>query len=173
MNIRRANLNDAPGIARVHVDSWRTTYKDILSASFLANLSYNQREKNWITNLQQEDMYIWVAENEVGEIVGFASTNTRDSNNVPNATDLTSLYLLENYQGYGLGRRIMETLFSHYEQHGYSQVFVEVLKDNKTKHFYEAFGAEFVEDVPLTIAGTPLLESIYVWNLPVDEKETN
>lgn len=30
MNIRRAILTDASGIARVHVDSWRTTYKNII-----------------------------------------------------------------------------------------------------------------------------------------------
>lgn len=171
MNIRRATLEDAPAIARVHVDSWRTTYKDILPASFLENLSLDQREKSWIHNLQQEDMFIWVVENEEGDLVGFATTNTRDSNKVSNATDLTSLYLLEGYQGYGLGRQLMETLFAHYEQQRYAQVFVEVLKDNKTKHFYEAFGAEFVEDVPLTIGGVTILESIYVWNLPVTEKE--
>lgn len=171
MIIRQANLHDASAIARVHVDSWRTTYKNLLPAAFLDKLSYDQREKIWIKNIQQNDLYMWVVENDTGEIVGFATTNTRESNSVPNATDLTSLYLLESYQGLGLGRRLMDTLFAHYKQHGYSHVFVEVLKDNPTKHFYEAFGAEHVKDVPITIGGTTILESIYVWNLSAENEE--
>lgn len=165
MNIRNANLQDIPGIARVHVDTWRTTYKDLLPAGFLENLSYEQRAKSWVTNLQQEDMLVLVVENDLGEIIGFATTNTRESNTVPNATDLTSLYLLKEYQGKGIGRQLMEILFAHYEEHNYSHVFVEVLKDNPTKYFYEAFGAVHVKDVPITIAGTTIFESIYVWNL--------
>lgn len=30
MIIRKAKLDDATGIAKVHVDSWRTTYKGII-----------------------------------------------------------------------------------------------------------------------------------------------
>lgn len=45
MNIRKANRDDAPGIAKVHVDSWRTTYKGIIPQSFLDELSYEQRTK--------------------------------------------------------------------------------------------------------------------------------
>lgn len=44
VRIRAATPDDAPGIARVHVDSWRTTYAGIISAEFLANLSYEKSE---------------------------------------------------------------------------------------------------------------------------------
>jgi len=43
MIIRKAKLDDATGIAKVHVDSWRTTYKGIIPDDFLNNLSYEQR----------------------------------------------------------------------------------------------------------------------------------
>lgn len=35
MQVRIATLNDAAGIAKVHVDSWRTTYKGIIQEEFL------------------------------------------------------------------------------------------------------------------------------------------
>lgn len=47
MNFREANIGDAPGIAKVHVDSWRSTYKGIIPQSFLDGLSYEQRTKLW------------------------------------------------------------------------------------------------------------------------------
>lgn len=51
MIIRRAIISDAPGIAKVHVDSWRTTYKGIIPQSFLDGLSYEQRTKLWENNI--------------------------------------------------------------------------------------------------------------------------
>jgi hypothetical protein len=33
--IRKAKLEDASGIASVHIESWKTTYKGIVSANYL------------------------------------------------------------------------------------------------------------------------------------------
>jgi hypothetical protein len=46
MIIRRAELNDVVGIAKVHVDSWKTTYKDIVPDEFLIKLSYEAGSHN-------------------------------------------------------------------------------------------------------------------------------
>ncbi|BDI14956.1 hypothetical protein ANSO36C_07580 [Nostoc cf. commune SO-36] len=48
MAIREANLADAPAIAKVHVDTWRTTYSNLMPAKFLADLSYEERETKWV-----------------------------------------------------------------------------------------------------------------------------
>ena len=40
MIIRKATVADAEGVAKVHVDCWRTTYKSIISEKLLTNLSY-------------------------------------------------------------------------------------------------------------------------------------
>ena len=70
MQIRRANFDDVKGIAKVHVDSWQTTYKGVFPDEFLAKLSYEQRENLWKNNLEEQQVY--VAENDSGEIVGFS-----------------------------------------------------------------------------------------------------
>ncbi|UZM97600.1 hypothetical protein OL548_21075 [Lysinibacillus sp. MHQ-1] len=38
MKIRKAIVEDATGIGTVHVDSWRTTYKDIIPDEFLEKI---------------------------------------------------------------------------------------------------------------------------------------
>ena len=40
VTIREARIEDAPGIAKVHVDSWRTTYAGIVSAANPARRFY-------------------------------------------------------------------------------------------------------------------------------------
>ena len=44
VTVREAVPADARAIARVHVDSWRTTYRDIVPDSVLSQLSYEERE---------------------------------------------------------------------------------------------------------------------------------
>ena len=46
IHIRRAIKDDIPGIAKVHADSWKTTYKGIFPNEILENITYEQRENN-------------------------------------------------------------------------------------------------------------------------------
>jgi len=168
MKIRRATHKDAEGIAKVHVDSWRTTYKGIIPDEFLKNLSYEKRTELWIGNISKSDNYLLVAETSEGEIIGFADIWKRETNTVPDATDLTSIYLLEEYQGKGVGKALLKNLFLQIKEQGYQKVFVEVLEDNKTCSFYEYYGAKLYDTVQIKIGGKILNERIYVWD-NVDE----
>jgi len=164
MKIRTATIQDAQGIGKVHVDSWRTTYKNIIPDSFLDKLSYEQREKLWERNINREDNYVLVAENEIREIVGFAVASTRETNVERNSSDLTSIYLLEEYQGKRIGKLLLNELFMYFKQKRYQSIFVEVLAENKTRFFYEYYGAEYVKTVQINIGGKVLEEYVYVWN---------
>ena len=163
MNIRKATIDDAKGIAKVHVDSWRTTYKGIIPDDFLMKLSYEQRTDLWIRNLSRTENYVIVAENIEGEVIGFAVLAKRETNIVPNSTDLTSIYLLEEYQGKGIGRKLLKQIFMQVKQQGYEKVFVDVLEENKTCAFYEYYGAKLFDNVQIKIGGKLLDERIYVW----------
>ncbi|MEJ8766353.1 GNAT family N-acetyltransferase [Oceanobacillus sp. HCA-5259] len=164
MKIRKANSVDATSIAKVHVDSWRTTYKGIIPDEFLNNLSYEQRTELWKENLARVDNYIVVAENNEGQIIGFADAWKRESNIVKNSSDLTCIYLLEEFQGKGIGRKLLHELFLHFKRLGIEKVFVEVLEENKTRYFYEHYGAKLVETKQIKLAGKTLSELIYVWD---------
>ncbi|QKE72032.1 GNAT family N-acetyltransferase [Arthrobacter citreus] len=164
MNIRNAALTDASGIAKVHVDSWKTTYKNIMPDDFLQKLSYDQRTDSWNKNLSEEGTYVFVAENNEGEIIGFATCGKREENKIDSSGDLTSIYLLEEYQGNGIGKKLMEQLFNQFEKLGINRVFVEVLEDNKTRFFYEYYGAKLLKSEKIKIAGAELNLLVYEWN---------
>ncbi|MFC7686512.1 GNAT family N-acetyltransferase [Ureibacillus sp. GCM10028918] len=168
MQIRIATMDDAAGIAKVHVDSWRTTYQGIIPDDFLNKLSYEQRTKLWIQNIVQEDNYVVVAENSEGKIIGFATGSKRETNMVPNSCDLTTIYLLEEYHGQGIGKKLLKHLFIHFKSLGHEKIFVDVLADNKTRHFYEYYGAKLYTTTQIKIGGKLLDELIYEWD-NVDE----
>ncbi|WP_245570108.1 GNAT family N-acetyltransferase [Halalkalibacillus halophilus] len=161
--IREANQEDAQSIAKVHVDSWKTTYKDILPSTFLEKLSYEHREKIWTANIADPNNHIFVYE-KGGEVVGFVCGGKRDENQVEGAGDLTAIYLLQNVQGEGIGKQLTKTLFGRLRDLNYTKAFVEVLDDNQSKQFYEKLGAELYEEKEINIAGTEQRLLIYLWN---------
>lgn len=72
--VRLAVPDDALAIARVHVDSWRSTYAGIVPQDFLDGLSYERRAEVWrrsLTNPESQSVMV-VAEDETGRIIGFA-----------------------------------------------------------------------------------------------------
>lgn len=162
MRIRKATINDAEGIAKVHVDSWRTTYKGIIPDDFLSKLSYKKRTDVWIKNIENEDNFVVLAENPEGQIVGFADCGKRET--VPNSGDLTSIYILKEYHGRGLGKELLRQLFLHFKFLGYQNIYVDVLEDNKTRYFYELYGAKLCDSTQIIIGGKVLNELTYEWD---------
>lgn len=46
MIIQRALVNDSTGVARVQVESWRTTYRDLVPDEYLNAMTVESRELN-------------------------------------------------------------------------------------------------------------------------------
>lgn len=164
MKIRKAIVQDAEGIGTVHVDSWRTTYKDIVPDEFLNKLSYKQRTLLWERHLEDLTKLILVVENNDGDIIGFSSAGKRETAPFPNSIYLETLYLLEAYQGKGLGKLLLKELFLFFQQNNYQTIYVEVLADNKTKYFYEHFGAKLITSLEINIGGKVLEELVFEWD---------
>ncbi len=163
MNIREAKLSDTEAIARVYVDSWKSTYKNIIPDSFLERMTYEKRIPQWINNISRANNYVYVAETNDGEIVGVADGGKRETNQFENSGDLTSIYISKEYQGQGIGKKLVERLFSKFKELGYQRIFVEVLDDNKSKFFYEKMGAEFYGLTTTEVQGKELSLVIYEW----------
>jgi len=74
MKTREASHIDVDGIAKVHLHSWRSTYRGIVSDQYLSSLTLGKRKKGWIKtfNKPNHDERIFLAEDE-GEIVGFCN----------------------------------------------------------------------------------------------------
>jgi hypothetical protein len=79
MSIRPARTEDASRIARVHVDSWCSTYSGIISENFLAAMSYEDfgvRWRNWLGGEfgARGTLRAYMAELPANGTVGFASS---------------------------------------------------------------------------------------------------
>ncbi|EON71816.1 GNAT family N-acetyltransferase [Lysinibacillus sphaericus] len=162
MKVRTASIEDAQAIARVHVDSWKSTYVNIIPQSYLEHLSYEKRENLWQQNILNE--YVFVAENDSGEIIGFCSGGKNQNDEYSDFEGaLSSIYLIENYQGKGIGKQLVQTIIQCLRNSGMNSMLVFALADNPSKYFYEKLGASFINSIDIKIANRKLIEHVYGW----------
>ncbi|TBL79153.1 GNAT family N-acetyltransferase [Paenibacillus thalictri] len=166
MKIREARIEDADKIAKVHVDSWQTTYKGIISESYLSNLSVEKRKKSWLWTFENliVDEKIFVAEDMAGNIVGFSNGGRSRNNEFEHDGELFAIYLLKNYQRIGLGKKLFNSVVQSLKDNGYSKMMLWVLKDNPSVEFYKLQGGEVIGKKEITIGGDSLVELAIGWD---------
>lgn len=163
MKIRQATVDDASGIAKVHVDSWRSTYDGIIDPNYLEALCYETWEHRWAEGLSNPQP-IYVAVNETDEIIGFATGGEERLGKYPDyGGEVYAIYLLEAYQGKGIGRQLIRTVAEYVCDLGYTSMLIWVLQENPSKHFYEALGGDPIATEHLTIGEKEHTEVAYGW----------
>lgn len=166
ISIRQANIADASAIAQVHVDSWRSTYKGIISSEYLADLKVENREKNWVWGFRNpnQDETVWVAVDDGGTVIAFANGGKCLSEEYGYEGELYSIYINERYQGQGIGKRLMGEVVSALTKNGYTSMMIWVLESNPSAAFYRKLGGEPVARKEIMIGHDTLIEVAYAWN---------
>ena len=163
--IRAARVEDALAIARVQVDTWRTTYPGIVPDAVLASLSVEQRAAVWAQILASPatEQVTYVAEASLGQVVGFANAGPNRDPDPAYAGELRAIYLLADHQHHGLGRRLIRTAAQRLKQMDLRSLLVWVLARNPARGFYEALGGRVIQERQLEEHGVILDEVAYGW----------
>ncbi|MGM8214726.1 GNAT family N-acetyltransferase [Bacillaceae bacterium W0354] len=162
MKIRKASSNDALGVAKVQVDSWKTTYKNIVPDEYLEQMTYENREKKWKDIISNQAVFI--AENNSGEIIGFSNGGKERTGKYPDYKgELYAIYILEEHQRKGIGKLLLEPVIENLKQNNILSMTVSVLEDNKSRLFYEYLGARKIDTMEIEISGKKLNELVYGW----------
>ena len=152
-------------MARVHVDSWRTTYAGLVPDDYLAGLSYERSEQQWrrgLTNATAASCY-FVVETEGGQIVGFATGGPLREPVADYRGELYAIYLLHSFQQLGLGRGLVAQVAGWLRQRDLNSMLVWVLKGNPACRFYEKLGGVWVLEKAFELGGAALVEVGYGW----------
>ena len=165
MQIRLAQLSDAGGIARVHVDTWRASYRGIIPDAHLDSLSYEQREQRWRDNFAGfgPDVFMYVATDDDSRVIGFAGGGPERGGDPTYKGELYALYLLQSYQRRGIGRGLTRAVARHLAKQDRSSMLAWVLAQNPSRKFYEALGGQYLYEKPVTIGSAELMKVAYGW----------
>ncbi len=146
--IRAPREEDAPGLARLLVTSWREAYTGLMPEALIAAVDYERRLagfRRWLGEPPgQRGMLL--AESAGGDggprIVAWAAHGPcRDEGAPPRAGELYALYVLRELWGTGLGRELLERSLADLAARELAPVSLWVLTGNlRACRFYEREG---------------------------------
>jgi len=166
--LRAAVPADAPAIARVHVASWRTTYRGLLPDDYLAGLEVDEYTARWSRVLADRHgrSDVLVAE-EQGRVVGFASCGRERDGDLRYQGELYAIYLLHEAQRRGHGRALVAAAAGALAARGMTSMVVWVLRDNAgARAFYERLGGKYLGERSLDLGPEAVVsarEVSYLW----------
>ncbi len=167
MHIRSAMVDDVAAIAKVHIDGWRSTYQGIVPQSYLDRLSYDGRQAMWAGILSSGDVgsvHLVVADNN-DKVIGFISAGKARSPELGYDAELYVFYVSSEYQGKGIGKRLMHRVAELLIQHNFCSMYLWVLEKNPSRPFYEKMGGQLLSQTETAeFDGHQLTEIAYGWS---------
>ncbi len=169
LEIRPAEAQDAPEMARVIVDTWFAAHEGQVSAE-----RYEQRRASWGYAESAEawqrafaeanrltQLLVAISEGQLVAVLAAEASSDEEA-------EVGALYVDVPHQGSGVGRRLLETVMDNYRRHGVRRLVIAVLATNHpARRFYERMGG--------VSAGTREdpdgLEMLYTWDLDRAETE--
>jgi ribosomal protein S18 acetylase RimI-like enzyme len=163
IRIRAAKRGDTKAIGRIQVDTWRDAYAGLLPDKVLLRMSAEIEGGRWIRVIERKEAVV-VAEDSKAGVVGFGSCGPSRLGALPFEGEVYTLYVAPGFQGKGIGRRLLRSLFVELELAGMRSALIWVLKANQSRFFYEAMGGRHVADRDERLWGSVVKESAYGWN---------
>lgn len=142
---RRATADDAPGVAKVHVESWHKSFAGIVPQKFLDNLTVEKREPAFRERFGDANYKMFVAETKRDGIVGFADFGAARANNFPFEAELYAIYLLREFQGRKIGENLFKVCQKTMIADGINSMYLMALEVSPYKSFYEKMGGQIVD----------------------------
>lgn len=178
--IRKAIPEDAERIIDIHIKVWNSTYKDLIPKEIIDKLQYKDEErikKKENSIRQKNNTYVALVD---GKIVGFSTFGKTKFDGYPNAGEIYSEYILDEFQNLGLGRKMAIECMKELLKLGYTELISACLDGNPSNEFHKSLGGVLVNQIEFEPLGVHVgleninyyknLESILESNI---EKEKN
>jgi len=135
---------DAEALARVHVTSWRETYRGLLPDAYLARMSeaaHARRFAHLLLKPGPDDVTLAAADRQ--GLVGYAQGGPSRRRRGAGEAEIATLYLVRAAQSRGLGARLLTETARALAARGATSLVISVLRDNTAaRGFYEHLGGE-------------------------------
>ncbi len=155
IDTRRAEARDAEAISAVHDASWRQAYTGMIPHKALDTM-IRRRDEAWWARAIRYSTRILVLE-VMGEIVGYATLGSNRVSTLPQNGEVYELYLMPEYQGVGLGKRLFLAAREELARLGLAGCVVWVLEDNNPAiRFYRNAGGSDIAEGSETFNGVKL-----------------
>ena len=148
VTVETAIPDHADGICRVCTTSWREAYDGVLSEEYVeANVRIRYEPERVADRIRESDgtagYLVARRDSEEGDDGGPVVGTVRDDRPDPGVGEVSDLYVHPDWQGEGVGSRLLAALTERQRERGATEQRVYVFADhNDAVGFYEAKGFE-------------------------------
>lgn len=136
---RDATENDIPELGKLHALTWAETYN-------AKNPNIQLRQYQWQKAFKEENDGSWfciLVVNKRNELIGFAKGKiNKDEHSAQLHGDLNKIYLLNDYQRIGLGKKLFGIVVQRFLSKGVNDMDLYGMPQNPSCAFHEAMGGE-------------------------------
>ncbi len=156
MNIsyERATVEDAYMIRYIGAHSWNETYKGLVPDEYLKykleHIEDKVEKQKSLINDKNNNFYVAKVDNKV---VGFVSYGLLEDEKYKDFGHIDSIYLLKEYQGYGIGKELFKIALNGLKELGYTKMELECMTGNNTISFYKKYLGEVIDTIDYPLNG--------------------
>lgn len=144
--VRKAKAEDAYWIAFVNAYTRYTAYKWLIPEKVLKTRvdSISERAEKTREFIEGGKEYLVVENTETNEIVWMLFCCPSRNGDYPNSGEIVAIYVLQEYQKLGIGKKLFLAWISELIKLGYNDMIINVLEWNDTINFYKKYGGTVV-----------------------------
>ena len=144
--IRKVEIADVEVLAKIAKQTFRETFAHDNTEEQLQEYfeeAYNLRVLSTELEDPASETYFIMHEEEIAGFLKVNWGNAQTERELENAFEIQRLYVLQTYQGFGLGKQLFEFALEHAEKNGFSWAWLGVWEHNtKAQVFYYRYGFE-------------------------------
>lgn len=149
--IRKGETKDAETIARIKIDTWRKTYKNIFPDTLLENLEIQQETEKCLHNIASKEVIVCEKD---GKVIAYCYYGIRKETSFPNYSgEIFALYVQNDCQEHGIGTKLLKEAI-HNLSYEHSHILLWCAKENtRAISFYQKNGLEILGEEVEKIGG--------------------
>lgn len=151
IEIRKAKPEEAEATIDINIEVWKTTYANLIPMEIIEKLQTKdeQRVKSKEERLRKnQDTIVALVD---GKIVGYHSISAARNVEYENCGEICAGYILDDYQGLGLGRKMAIECMKELINRGYTSMVTKCLVGNPANEFHKSIGGVFVKEMPIEL----------------------
>lgn len=139
--LRRAQVGDEAGVARVHVRSWQVGYRGLIDEAFLNGLQPAEWAKRYTFDQSGDDAPLTMLALDDGVIRGFVTSAASRDEDVARSGEICAIYVDPESWGLGIGQALIASARVALRERGFTQAYLWVLNGNaRAERFYRGDG---------------------------------
>lgn len=149
--IRIGKIDDAEKIAKIKIDNWRKTYKNIFPDEYLENLNFKNEVQKYKDGFKKRNIITF--ENN-GEIIAYCYYGTRKEEALSKYTgEIFAIYVKNDSQEKGVGTALLQKAIKDLEK-THRKIMLWCAKENyRAIKFYNKNGLEIIDEEIEKIGG--------------------